>query len=718
MTGLTISPRQKFLLEIPASTTDGIVRLEAEDEGNEISISSDLFGSKSFQSPSTYADHSTGDVLVGRTSPGDIRHAIYVQFAAESFEGIDPEKILQAELVFTLLDSGPTPAEDEIEVIFAGGGMEEFDVSLTTDSVAFASLVGTSSAYATLESYVSPSIKRMDLGELGVILVQSIIEAEIYPMCMGMRFKNNSLALLWTISRSAGFSLVLTMEIDEDEEDSYIKLEDPFNIQISGNQDNNTHLAFYEWDFTGWPEYFLDKLMLSSQIKLYVQNSSSSPVRNIGMVLLNSDAESSPNDIFNEINNTETYIYTSEVRNTNKHLLLVGGNADDIHNSILNTGKVTIGIKPINLSQNSQMHVGGISMSQGIDTPWSVANGINMPDPPYLVLEMEQDINFSPIHYMKYTTTTSPWLADPLPGNSLGGYVSEHLINPVVLLDESASAQQNFVNIDLVPESTPSSGFALLGSEIIKYNNLNEEEKQLQNITRAIVPPFSYSSNTQPYKEQVHFLKTDAIFESRPNEGLIQYRCVALEMQNSSITFPTVILTQNPNADVKIDIGIEIPKWDSHGGSISEDVIDDNIIRSTSEDVIGFPNGFFDGGHIVLNNFPTVENAIIDRYEYDAGIATFYLQSNLPPDTFFEGAFFSIKPAPSQIIINDTSPPVVNGYFSGFFGEGGPNRVVLSEHLNTMNVGDLFYIWIKRTFTQNKSQKENSGAIITVLSIP
>lgn len=512
------------------------------------------------------------------------------------------------------------------------------------------------------------------------------------------------------------------------------KFTDPFSIQVSGllNENLSTsfrHFAAYEWNFsTSDITTPLNITSVSSaKIGFYYQSADApSPIGLLGVYKITSTISSSATSLYSAINSSTTLLASFQLSGNEKKKIEIDlTSVSDLDTAVTDQTIFTIGIRPITVTEEGQVLISGLTMNTGEDTPWEAASGTDISEPPYLLLTCEATPAEHPQHLMKYTTATDPGSNQSNPTASIGGFMAPNLVNTRVQIVGDVGSTQTTVNVNGSLPSSP--GLSLVGSEILKYSSTSGSS--LSGITRAIVPNFSYPAIVQPYPEFVHYLNVGSLFDTKPTSDLVQYRCVAIQQQSTSswtTSYPIVILTQDSNANVQIDIGIEVPKWDVHNGTFLSGTSSGNEITSDTADsgsnlgVANYGDGYFNGGHLIVDpNGSSIGplNYTIDSYEFNEGIATFFLESNLPTSTISAGTSFRINPAPAQTVLNEITPPNNNsGRFLGFFGDGGSNRVTLEEHGNSIYDYDVFYIWIKRTFIENKKAGPDRGAIITIMS--
>ena len=496
-----------------------------------------------------------------------------------------------------------------------------------------------------------------------------------------------------------------------------------FDASLGVTSEGYVDLVAYEWN-TG---IFSELLTVAStvvtkvELKFYFRNADTNPIRDIEFVLL-SDAqisEQSQQEIWDDINDSLTIFNTEEIRGDEKtsKTLDMGDVFDSLTEGRIDGAPtmIGIGIRKKNATQGTA-NLGGVLMADGIDTPWRERDisKAEIYGPPQLIIYAETDESAHIRHQMKYTTS-DPTTSQLTPSNSLGGYAASNLVYTEAQVGDSISAVQTTIPISTDSTFPTSTGLVQIGPEIMKYDALDSTSRNLLNVTRGVSPPFGYPSYINPYAEYVHYLGIDKLFNK--SGPLIQYRCVALSQISSSQSSEVkAYLIQNPNSDVQIDIGIEVPKFDVNSGTLSASVsTDDTTFSSIDFDGIPSSTGFFNGGYVVIDS--DLET-IIDSYDETGPTAEFIVQDGMPAN-YATGASFTVYPAPSQTIADEAIAPTENsGRFFGFFGQDGSNEVdfgSIRQRGGRMNNEDHIYIWIKRTMLTNKKSTSDTGAIIMLL---
>ncbi len=383
-------------------------------------------------------------------------------------------------------------------------------------------------------------------------------------------------------------------------------------------------------------------------------------------------------------------------------------------------GHFSIGVRRGTLTGTGQVNVGGRAQSRGIDTLWQNATGIatEIFGPPVLIITTSKAASGDIVHTLRYTTA-DPTTNQNSPSSSIGGFMAPNNVYSDAQIGAGVGSTDTTVQIasgDILPTVV---GLAQLGPEIFDFAGVDTTNEQLTGITRGISPPVAFPSFATPFPEDIRYLEIDKLFDTTPTEASSQYRCVAVrqDVTDAALFATSVIfsLVQNPSSDVQVDIGLELPRHDSHTGTLfaTADVSDITFASTDTEDIIGLSSGLFNGSHIRIDNS---FNTIIDSYDVVGSTGTFIVDDGMPAGGFDPGTSYVISPAPAQTVTNETVAPTENnGRFLGFFGNGGERTIDIGsirERDDRLNDNDLIYIWIKRTLKQNAKPKANTGAII------
>ncbi len=514
-----------------------------------------------------------------------------------------------------------------------------------------------------------------------------------------------------------------------------------FSLAVGG-PDNSRGYAAYEWLIPSSVNttFGVDDVHNAEVVLYYYGASEPDPIEEIEIVELDNATALSviaPTTLWSDIVAATTVFATVAIKNGEKTRLSVPvtGTTTTLQTATSGGTRFQLAIrrKATGATERGQALLGGLTLARGVALPWRVNVSPEIADPPRLVIYMRTDVAQHSVPLMKYTTPADPTVSQSTPSSSVGGYAAPNEITDRTQVGAAISAAD--LSLTLAPGSTMptlSAGLVQFGSEIAQYSGVNASTLQLTGLTRIVVPPFAYPAIMEPFPDNVHYLEVSDLFDTTPTDSLIQYRCVAIQMTSDDgsvewvLNNVSVFVVQNPNADIRIDAGIEVPLFDRRTGTLAAGVSagGNEITASTSGDsrftVTGFADGFFNGAHLIIDPSGTAEHHIVDSYEFSSttGLATFFLEDNTT--AFAISTSFRINPAPAQIISDEITAPVQNsGRFTGFFGDGGSNTVKLIQHLNISNrVGnpvyenDHFYLWIKRTMQRNKKNLDDSGATI------
>ncbi len=507
---------------------------------------------------------------------------------------------------------------------------------------------------------------------------------------------------------------------------------DGFMIPVR-DQNSSDHLDFavFEWDFTSSMQSGLDLTSVTVQkveLEFYFRKADEPDlVGKLDFVeLTNQPSTRSGADLWNDVDGASTTYLSNTTQGDPKTIVRVTLGSDNsksastrLDTAIENNTFFAVGIKR-NASEtgNGYIEVGGISMLRGAGTEWRVAASDEVQCPPVLIFTYRKAGETHVEHSMRYTTS-DPTSTQSTPSNSIGGYIATNEVFTRSQIGDFVSSTQTVIKTSENAASVLKKGLVQIGPEIASYTGIDTGDRQLIGVTRGLVPA-AFPSSIDPFAEHIHYLDVAQLFDNRPTTGLEQYRCVAIrQTTDNTATDVKLVLIQDDTNDVQIDLGIEVPSFDRHTGTLATSVIAGaKLLTSTTtggRGVVGFASGFFEGGHLVIG---TTYEGIIDSYDDTGGTGEFILDTAFPTGGFSGGTSFRINPAPSQSISNDRVAPVENSArFLGFFGAGGSKDISfasLRENLGTMEQFDAFYLWIKRTLKKNVKASSDTAAIVIV----
>ncbi len=338
---------------------------------------------------------------------------------------------------------------------------------------------------------------------------------------------------------------------------------------------------------------------------------------------------------------------------------------------------------------------------------WRTVSGGEISDPPLLIVKYETSAESHPVLNMKYTTL-DPTTNQNSPSGSIGKYIALNDVFPSSPIGDSISSVQITVPIKSGSSLPSAIGLASVGPEILKYSLIDSTNNQLTSVTRGIAPKASFPAGFDAFRvpENVYYLDTDLLFDTRPSGSLVQYRCVAISNTDTGDDFniknACIGVLQNSGDNVQIHIGVEFPKFDARTGTAASGTTTSRLIDTSIVD----DDGFFNGALIKFLS-PT-EYAIVTSY---VSPGDFILNKTVT--TLITGRSFVIIPGVSQRILNDNTAPTSNaGRFTGFSEDGTGIEISLTEHGTTMQENDLFYVWIRRTLLPNVKSTDDTGAVL------
>ena len=424
---------------------------------------------------------------------------------------------------------------------------------------------------------------------------------------------------------------------------------------------------------------------------------------------------------WNLIDGATTILSTvTTARGDKKNLIRVGLDVTtdtQLQTSINTPGNYFLGIRRTDVTRDTRIEVGGASLVTGIGTGWGAATADEAAGPPRLVVTFTETDVSHPTQELRYTTS-DPTTAQNTPSNSLGGYFASNEVFTTAQIGDFISSEQTTIDIESGGTLPTATGIAQIGPEIVSFTGVDTDNEQLTGVVRGVAPPSSFPSEVDQFPEYIRYLAVDDLFDKKPSAELVQYRCVGVAHTSSIALYSaTVFLAQNNDANVQIDIGIEIPAFDATEGTFQSAVSSGSVtFDSESTTVRSQATGYYDGGHIVVDPGGDDFEAIIESYDDDGAKATFILDTAM--SGFSLGTTFRINPAPAQTIINERTAPVTNSNrFFGFLGEVGSNQLdycSLRENEGTLNQNDVFYLWVKRTLIQNKKSTNDTGAVVII----
>jgi len=384
-----------------------------------------------------------------------------------------------------------------------------------------------------------------------------------------------------------------------------------------------------------------------------------------------------------------------------------------------------LGIKGSQDAGDGTAELGNLSTLEDEGEYWREADADEIATPPKFIITWQESIDetrFSSFA-MRYTTA-DPTTSQNTPSNSTGGYVAPNEIYTAGQIDEFLNSTQTYIQLSSDTTIAENSGLVQVGPEIARFTIANENTNQLLGVTRGVAPA-AYPSSIVPEREEIRFLQIDNLFDTRPTEELVQYRCVAFVVENTSISDVTVYLRQSSTADVQVDVGIETPLFDIREDELDVTVTNSNVFAMSGESLIYPRTGvallesgsdLYEGGYALIDYDGTSELVLISSCD----VSDDQTQATFIADRAFSkisGTLVRILPAPCQRFSNDSTVPVYNSNrFLGFFGDGGSNSPnnLDRDGGNLYRPYDTFYLWIKRTLVSNSITNNATGAIVYI----
>lgn len=457
--------------------------------------------------------------------------------------------------------------------------------------------------------------------------------------------------------------------------------------------------------------------VIRSSLRFYYYDADSTPIGGIEFIQLSIDPDSSTgNQIFADILSQES-IGSVLLSSPLKNILEIDLNdslSEQINDALTGGGQVSVAIRRnITLSTNSgQIKIGALLLAKGTDTEWSQKYSVIPSDPPALNLSVVKTVDIVAYFNLRYTSI-DPTSEQSSPKNSLGGYSCP---NPVSIYNNTGikssinNTQTNIAVLGELPQE--SNGLIQIGPEIIKYEGYDVDNNQLNSITRKVSPNYSFPADPLTFGDIVYYIDQDKIFDTKPKNNLVSYRCLSVVFKSSTHKAELVSFRLISN-DTDIDIGLEVPLFNKTTATITTDVDSgESLIYSNSTSVSNFESNFFKGAHIIIDPLGIAFESFIMSYHFSESRAEIILTDTCPDIP--AGTSFIINAAPAQTIQNETISPSENsGRFFGFLSENGANQLDFNGiNSSNMNDGDVVYVWIRQSHTKNRPNEPDIGAVI------
>lgn len=345
--------------------------------------------------------------------------------------------------------------------------------------------------------------------------------------------------------------------------------------------------------------------------------------------------------------------------------------------------------------------VGGQTLIREVSEGW-VEAGSEIASPPEIRLTVKFDSSSRASFSMNYTTS-DPFTNVSNPSLSIGGYAKNNIYtnsNIVSGVNKSSSS----VLVDSLPSS--STGVISVGPEIMLYNAASSGSIAISK--RPVGVSGSSISNAEKETKAI-YLDVNKLFNTAPTDSLVQYRCVAVKLDSDVFINDIVVdVLQKKTNNILVDCAIEVPEFDSHSGIHSGE--NGDFIEDSTSFTSEYPaSGKYEGGFLIIED-DSSRIGIIESFTFSDGTAVIHLENPIEIET---GESYRIIPAKSQRVTNETTSPDVSLFTGKFFSDDGSNEVIFSEH-SIMEKHDLFYLWIRLTWSPNKKSSTNSGAIIQI----
>ena len=316
-----------------------------------------------------------------------------------------------------------------------------------------------------------------------------------------------------------------------------------------------------------------------------------------------------------------------------------------------------------------------------------------------------------------YLTSLEPLLAQTMPSQSLGGYISSTLVGPETTLTNSIGIYDETIVLD-----TPTLGdwsewtgieFIGIGPEVIKV------EEVTSNTVSVLSRYFNNNYSVHSQGDRVVGLSNYALFNNVVSEYFKQYRCVAYKNTDSLDSISDVFVdvkNDSQNPDTTIKIAVELPKSQYYSSTSSSwtstSIVDPSLGYLWEDDqckdaylrILDGPNA--NKGGLILS--------------YDAPTGTFVLYNELPveydSDVHSSTVSYEVEPAPSQRIKTGIISPVVDSDYMSDFSD---SYVRISE-IGSSNVfgeigpEEIFYVWIERSFRKTSELYNNNNFYISL----
>lgn len=318
-----------------------------------------------------------------------------------------------------------------------------------------------------------------------------------------------------------------------------------------------------------------------------------------------------------------------------------------------------------------------------------------------------------------YLTSIEPNIQQTIYSQSIGGYISNSLLYPETTLASNVGLYDNSLQLNV-----PDGGwgdwsdikYLNIGREIIKIDEIGEDVNIEERAVNSILNMHIVSDIVRGISDN------NTLFNDVFNDEYKQYRCLAVKniFDNNDEYVDNIIngvniyidtKSSNPNSSFKI--AIEIPKNQFMNG-YSTDWTSSSLIDNSLQGL--YSDNYFQNSNLKIKEGPNKgQERIIISYDGDTG--TFIFNDSLPydnSDEYNNNLFYEIDPSPSQRLISGTVSPFTNmDNITDFknVNEDVPLYIDINNNSDSLNLNDVFYIWIERAIKKGSKEFLNSFGI-------
>lgn len=312
-----------------------------------------------------------------------------------------------------------------------------------------------------------------------------------------------------------------------------------------------------------------------------------------------------------------------------------------------------------------------------------------------------------------YLTSVEPDMSQSIYSQSLGGYISNSLIYPEAILDNTIGVYDeslvvddytNIENIDYI-----NIGLENIKVKPINNNNIIVEERGINNLV-----------SSHPNGSIIRGISSNNIFNDIFNNDLKQYRCYAIKntidyLESNQIIFEDVNISLkqdsiNPKSNIKF--AIEQPLNDflnsTATGGTQSSLVDSTLIGAFEDDhfknsIIRFKTGNNQGQNRKILSFNNLNGEIV-------------FENNLN-NSIQSGDEYTIDPSPSQRVSSGLiKPDIENKLVSDFVSteESISININSRDHGANLEPNDIIYIWIERSLDKNSEEFIDNSFVVNV----